>query len=133
MGKIKVTQVKSAIRRPERQKRTLVALGITKLHQTIEVEATPQIRGMVQKVLHLVVSPEVALILTLSSSDKVDKTEDFPSFGWPSMANSGIIMVSLFPYFFVERFETNDSVQETADLDFPHLNIFTQGRRKGCV
>ena len=59
MGKIKVTQVKSAIKKPVRQKRTLEALGLRKLHQTIEVEATPQIRGMVQKVLHLVVVEEV--------------------------------------------------------------------------
>jgi large subunit ribosomal protein L30 len=36
------------------------ALGIKKLHQTIEVEATPQIRGMVAKVLHLVTVEEVA-------------------------------------------------------------------------
>jgi large subunit ribosomal protein L30 len=54
MGKIKVTQVKSAIGRTARQKRTLEALGIKKLHQTIEVEATPQILGMVDKVKHLV-------------------------------------------------------------------------------
>jgi large subunit ribosomal protein L30 len=59
MGKIKVTQVKSAIKRTARQKRTLEALGIRKLHQTIEVEATPQIRGMVAKVLHLVKVEEV--------------------------------------------------------------------------
>jgi large subunit ribosomal protein L30 len=54
MGKIKVTQVRSAIKRTARQKRTLEALGIRKLHQTIEVEATPQILGMVAKVSHLV-------------------------------------------------------------------------------
>ena len=59
MGKIKVTQVKSAIKKPVRQKRTLEALGLRKLHQTIEVEATPQIRGMVAKVSHLVVVEEV--------------------------------------------------------------------------
>jgi len=59
MGKIKVTQVKSAIKKPVRQKRTLEALGIRKLHQTIEVEATPQIMGMVHKVSHLVVVEEV--------------------------------------------------------------------------
>ena len=59
MGKIKVTQVKSAIKRTERQKRTLVALGFRKLHQTIEVEATPQVLGMVAKVDHLVVVEEV--------------------------------------------------------------------------
>lgn len=60
MGKIKVTQVKSAINRPERQKRTLVALGLRKLHKTIEVEATPQVLGMVSKVSHLVTVEEVA-------------------------------------------------------------------------
>jgi large subunit ribosomal protein L30 len=59
MGKIKVTQIKSAIKKPVRQKRTLEALGLRKLHQTIEVEASPQILGMVQKVLHLVVVEKV--------------------------------------------------------------------------
>ena len=59
MGKIKVTQVKSAIKHTARQKRTLEALGLRRLHQTIEVEATPQIKGMVQKVLHLVKVEEV--------------------------------------------------------------------------
>ncbi len=59
MGKIKVTQVKSGIKQTVRQKRTLVALGLKKLHQTIEVEATPQVRGMVQKVLHLVEVEEI--------------------------------------------------------------------------
>jgi large subunit ribosomal protein L30 len=54
MGQIKVTQIKSAIKKPVRQKRTLEALGLRRLHQTIEVEATPQIRGMVAKVAHLV-------------------------------------------------------------------------------
>jgi large subunit ribosomal protein L30 len=60
MGKIKVTQVKSAIKKPVRQKRTLEALGLRKLHQTIEVEATPQIMGMVQKVAHLVVVEKIS-------------------------------------------------------------------------
>ncbi|MDX2429512.1 MAG: 50S ribosomal protein L30 [Bacteroides sp.] len=59
MGKIRITQVKSAIKRPFKQKRTLIALGIKKLHQTVELEATPQIRGMVSKVLHLVTVEEV--------------------------------------------------------------------------
>jgi len=54
MAKIKVTQVKSSIGRTARQKLTLEALGIRKLHQTIEVEDTPQIMGMVDKVKHLV-------------------------------------------------------------------------------
>ncbi|MFY8129186.1 MAG: 50S ribosomal protein L30 [Chitinophagaceae bacterium] len=54
MSKIKITQVKSGIDRSERQKQTLVALGLNKLHATKEVEATPQILGMVNKVSHLV-------------------------------------------------------------------------------
>lgn len=54
MKKIKVTQVKSVIDRSERQKKTMVALGLKKLNATVEVEATPQILGMVRKVNHLV-------------------------------------------------------------------------------
>ncbi|RMG79514.1 MAG: 50S ribosomal protein L30 [Bacteroidetes bacterium] len=54
MGKIKITQVKSAIGRPGRQKKTIQALGLRKLNQTVEHEATPQILGMVKKVSHLV-------------------------------------------------------------------------------
>ncbi len=60
MTKIKVTQVKSGIDRPERQKRTLKALGLKKMHASREVEATPQILGMVTKVSHLVKVEEVA-------------------------------------------------------------------------
>lgn len=54
MAKIKITQVKSGIDRPERQKLTLKALGLKKMHNTVEVEATPQILGMVRAVNHLV-------------------------------------------------------------------------------
>jgi len=54
MKKIKITQVKSVIDRPERQKKTMEALGLRKLHASVEVEATPQILGMVTKVNHLV-------------------------------------------------------------------------------
>ena len=50
MGKIKVTQIKSAINRPGRQKLTLKALGLGKINRTVEHEATPQILGMVKKV-----------------------------------------------------------------------------------
>ena len=53
MGKIKVTQVKSAIKRPANQKRNLEALGLKKLNQVVEHENTPNIRGMVNKVQHL--------------------------------------------------------------------------------
>ena len=54
MAKIKVTQIKSRIGSSKRQKRTLDALGLTRMNKTIEVEATPQIMGMVNKVIHLV-------------------------------------------------------------------------------
>jgi large subunit ribosomal protein L30 len=60
MKKIKITQVKSGIDRPERQKQTLIALGLKKLHATKEVEATPQILGMINKVSHLVKVEELA-------------------------------------------------------------------------
>ena len=53
MGKIKITLVKSTIHRPAVQKRTVKALGIQKIHQTVELEGTPQILGMVHKVKHL--------------------------------------------------------------------------------
>ncbi|MEN8777219.1 50S ribosomal protein L30 [Polaribacter sp. WD7] len=54
MAKIKVTQVKSQIGRLKNQKRTLEALGLRRLNQTVEHEATPSIVGMVNKVSHLV-------------------------------------------------------------------------------
>ena len=54
MAKIKVTQVRSGINRPKRQKATLSALGFTKLNQTVEHEHTPQIEGMINAVRHLV-------------------------------------------------------------------------------
>lgn len=60
MKKIKITQVKSGIDRPERQKLTLKALGLNKMHASKEVEATPQILGMVRKVIHLVKVEELA-------------------------------------------------------------------------
>ncbi len=59
MKKIKVTQVKSVIDRSERQKRTMEALGLTKMNRTVEKEATPQIIGMVSKVSHLVKVEEI--------------------------------------------------------------------------
>ena len=54
MAKIKITQVKSIIDRSERQKRTMKALGLTKLNQSVEVEANPAIIGMVRAVNHLI-------------------------------------------------------------------------------
>lgn len=54
MSKVKITLVKSPIDRPERQKQTLKALGLNKLQNSKEVEATDAIRGMIRKVNHLV-------------------------------------------------------------------------------
>ncbi len=54
MDKIKITQVKSSIKRPYDQKRTLQALGLKKLNHSVEVVLTPQIKGMIEKVKHLV-------------------------------------------------------------------------------
>jgi len=59
MAKIKITQVKSVIDRTKRQKATMVALGLDKLNKSVEVEATPQILGMVGKVNHLVTVEEI--------------------------------------------------------------------------
>jgi large subunit ribosomal protein L30 len=55
MAKIKIKQVRSGINRPQKQKRTLKALGIKKMHQVVEHEATPQIKGMIKKIKHLLV------------------------------------------------------------------------------
>ncbi len=54
MAVIKIKQVKSRIGYPAVQKRTLDALGIKKMNQVVELEATPAILGMVNKVNHLV-------------------------------------------------------------------------------
>jgi large subunit ribosomal protein L30 len=60
MKKIKITQVKSGIDRPERQKLTLQALGLNKMNASKEVEATPQVLGMIRKVTHLIKVEEIA-------------------------------------------------------------------------
>jgi large subunit ribosomal protein L30 len=54
MGKISITLRRSPINRYWKQRRTLKTLGLTKLHQTVEKEDTPQIRGMIKKVEHMV-------------------------------------------------------------------------------
>lgn len=59
MKKVRITQVRSGIGRPLRQKRTLEALGLKRIRHTVEHEATPQIMGMVLKVNHLVIVEEV--------------------------------------------------------------------------
>ena len=59
MAKIKITQIRSTNRSNKRQKATIEAFGIKKMHQTVEHEATPQILGMIAKVKHLVKVEEV--------------------------------------------------------------------------
>jgi large subunit ribosomal protein L30 len=59
MAKIRVTQVRSRIGRPERQKRTLDALGLHKMHQSVEHESNSAILGMVTAVSHLVKVEEI--------------------------------------------------------------------------
>ena len=54
MAKVKITQLRSTIGRPNRQKLTIKALGLGKINRSVEVEATPQILGMINKVQHLV-------------------------------------------------------------------------------
>lgn len=59
MAKVKVTQVKSSIKRLKSQKLTLQALGLKKLGQVVEHNATPSILGMINKVKHLVSVEEI--------------------------------------------------------------------------
>jgi len=59
MARIRITQVKSRIGQPERQKRMLDALGLKKMHQTVEHDDSPQIMGMVRKLEHLVRTEKV--------------------------------------------------------------------------
>jgi len=54
MAKIKLTQVKSAINRPQRQKDTLKALGLKKINHSVVVDTNPALDGMIKKVEHLI-------------------------------------------------------------------------------
>ena len=54
MSKVKITQVRSSIKCIPRQKATLKALGITKMHHSVELKQTPQLDGMIRTVSHLV-------------------------------------------------------------------------------
>ena len=54
MAKIKVKQIGSPIRRPEVQRKTLIGLGLNKMHRVTELEDTAEVRGMIRKVHHLV-------------------------------------------------------------------------------
>ncbi len=54
MATLKITQTGSPIRRDPSQRKTLVGLGLNKMHRTVEREDTPEIRGMIRKVHHMV-------------------------------------------------------------------------------
>jgi len=59
MSKVRITQVKSVIDRPERQKLTIQALGLGKINRSVEKENTDAIAGMIRKVSHLVIVEEI--------------------------------------------------------------------------
>lgn len=54
MAKIKIKQIGSPIRRPARQKEILIGLGLGKMHKVVEVEDTPEVRGAIAKLPHMV-------------------------------------------------------------------------------
>jgi len=55
---LNVTRVKSMIGKPERQRKVLRGMGLTRLNKTVQLENTPSVRGMIQKVQHLVKAEE---------------------------------------------------------------------------
>jgi large subunit ribosomal protein L30 len=59
MARLKVKQVRSVIGRPDRQRRTIEALGLRRINHSVEHDDTPQIRGMIRKVAHLVAVEEL--------------------------------------------------------------------------
>jgi len=54
MAIIKITQTGSPIRRTSNQRQTLIGLGLNKMHRTVELTDTPEVRGMIKKVHHMV-------------------------------------------------------------------------------
>jgi large subunit ribosomal protein L30 len=53
VAKIKVTQTGSPIRRTNDQRATLIGLGLNKMHRTVELDDTPEVRGMIRAVRHM--------------------------------------------------------------------------------
>ena len=53
MATIRITQTGSPIRRPSDQRKTLIGLGLNKMHRTVELTDTPEVRGMIRKVHHM--------------------------------------------------------------------------------
>jgi large subunit ribosomal protein L30 len=58
MARIKITQTGSPIRRTPDQRQTLIGLGLNKMHKTVELGDTPEVRGMIRKVQHMVTVAE---------------------------------------------------------------------------
>ena len=56
MGKIKITQIRSLIKRPKRQKDTIQAIGLGRISKSVVLQVTPQVLGMINKISHLVVT-----------------------------------------------------------------------------
>lgn len=54
MSKLKITQIRSVIKRPKNQKLNIIALGLGKINRSVEVEETPEVLGQIEKVKHLV-------------------------------------------------------------------------------
>jgi large subunit ribosomal protein L30 len=67
MKRIRITLIKSVIDRPETAKRTVAALGLKKLNSSVEVEATPQILGMVRRAGHLLKVEDISSVEVASS------------------------------------------------------------------
>ncbi len=59
MAKVKITQVRSTIKKPAVQKLTMIALGLGKLNRSVEFELTPSVQGMIRTVSHLVTVTEI--------------------------------------------------------------------------
>ncbi len=59
MARVKIVQVRSIINRPKNQKLTIEALGLGKINKSVELELTPQIKGMLDKVDHLVTVSDI--------------------------------------------------------------------------
>ncbi len=55
MAKIKIKQIGSPIRRPAHQRETLIGLGLNKMNRVVELEDTPEVRGALRKLPHMVV------------------------------------------------------------------------------
>ncbi len=75
MSKLKITQTRSLIGRPKDQRGTVRALGLRKIRQTVEQEDTPEIRGMITKVIHLVEYEEIKAKPSAKPKNK-ENTED---------------------------------------------------------